>query len=221
MSQNFIAVDRDQVLLMPPSLQEWLPADHYAWFVLASVEQMDLTDFVAVYRPDGHGRPAHDPAMMVALLIYAYSRGVCSSRTIERACVEDIAFRVIASNLKPDHATIARFRRRHETALAGLFTEVLELCAEAGLAKVGMITIDGSKLSANALLTAQTATAPSTSPSNSERSGCAASATTSRRTWPNRSPKTSNRTTTPPWATSSEYLPQASQPASCRPSPQQ
>jgi hypothetical protein len=84
------------------------------------------------------------------LLIYAYSRGLCSSRGIERACVEDIAFRVIASNQKPDHATIARFRRRHEAALAGLFTEVLELCAEAGLAKVGMIAIDGSKLSANA-----------------------------------------------------------------------
>jgi transposase len=150
MAQNFIAVDRDQVLLMPPSLQEWLPADHYAWFVLASVEQMDLSAFLAGYRPDGHGRPAHDPALMVALLIYAYSRGVCSSRMIERACVEDIAFRVIAANQKPDHATVARFRRRHEAAFAGLFTEVLELCAEAGLAKVGMIAIDGSKLSANA-----------------------------------------------------------------------
>ena len=150
MPQNFIAVDRDQVLLMPPSLQEWLPTDHYAWFVLASVEQMDLSDFLAAYRPDGHGRPAHDPALMVALLIYAYSRGLCSSRVIERACVEDVAFRVIASNQTPDHATIARFRRRHETALAGLFTEVLELCAEAGLVSVGMIAIDGSKLSANA-----------------------------------------------------------------------
>jgi transposase len=150
MPQNFIAVDRDQVLLMPPSLQEWLPAEHYAWFVLASVEQMDLSTFLAGYRPDGHGRPAHDPALMVALLIYAYSRGVCSSRMIERACVEDVAFRVIAANQKPDHATIARFRRRHEAAVAGLFTEVLELCAEAGLAKVGMIAIDGSKLSANA-----------------------------------------------------------------------
>jgi hypothetical protein len=84
------------------------------------------------------------------LLIYAYSRGQCSSRGIERACVEDVAFRVIAANQKPDHATIARFRRRHETALAGLFTGVLELCAEAGLVSVGMIAIDGSKLSANA-----------------------------------------------------------------------
>jgi len=150
MAQSFIAVDRDQVLLMPPSLQEWLPADHYAWFVLASVEQMDLSAFLAGYRPDGHGRPAHDPALMVALLIYAYSRGQCSSRGIERECVENVAFRVIAANQKPDHATIARFRRRHETALAELFTRVLELCAEAGLVKVGVIAIDGSKLSANA-----------------------------------------------------------------------
>jgi transposase len=150
MAQNFIAVDRDQAFLMPPSLQDWLPANHYAWFVLASVEQMDLSAFVAGYRPDGHGRPAHDPAVMVALLIYSYSRGVCSSRAIERSCVEDVPTRVIAANQQPDHATVARFRRRHETALAGLFTGVLELCAEAGLVKVGMIAIDGSKLSANA-----------------------------------------------------------------------
>jgi transposase len=150
MAQNFIAVDRDQVLLMPPSLRDWLPPDHYAWFVLGSVEQMDLSAFLAGYRPDGHGRAAHDPAMMVALLIYSYSRGQCSSRAIERSCVEDVAARVIAANQKPDHATIARFRRRHETALADLFTAVLELCAEAGLVKVGMIAIDGSKLSANA-----------------------------------------------------------------------
>src|ERR1700688_5089219 len=150
MAQNFIAVDRDQAFLMPPSLEDWLPPNHYAWFVLASVEQMDLSVFVSGYRPGGHGRPAHDPALMVALLIYSYSRGVCSSRAIERSCVEDVPARVIAANQQPDHATIARFRRRHEAALAGLFTGVLELCAEAGLAKVGMIAIDGSKLSANA-----------------------------------------------------------------------
>ncbi len=135
---------------MPPSLRDWLPANHYAWFVLASVEQIDLSAFVSGYRLDGHGRPAHDPAVMVALLVYSYSRGVCSSRAIERACVEDVPTRVIAANQQPDHATIARFRRRHETALAGLFTGVLELCAEAGLVKVGMIAIDGSKVSANA-----------------------------------------------------------------------
>ena len=135
---------------MPPSVQDWLPEDHYAWFVLASVEEMDLSAFLASYRSDGHGRPAHDPAMMLALLVYAYSRGQCSSRGIERACVEDVAFRVISGNQKPDHATIARFRQRHEAALADLFTDVLELCAESGLVSAGVIAIDGSKLSANA-----------------------------------------------------------------------
>jgi transposase len=150
MAQNFLPVDREQVLLMPPSLADWLPGDHFAWFVLEAVKEMDLDAFYSAYRVDGHGRAAHDPTMMVALLVYAYARGERSSRRIERACVEDVACRVIAANRKPDHATIARFRRRHEAALAGLFVEVLRLCAEAGLAKVGMIAVDGSKLSANA-----------------------------------------------------------------------
>ena len=98
MAQNFIDCDRDQVLLMPPSLQEWLPEGHLAWLVLAAVEEMDLSGFYGAYRLDGHGRPAHEPAMMVALLLYAYAKGQRSSRVIERACVEDIAFRVIAAN---------------------------------------------------------------------------------------------------------------------------
>jgi transposase len=150
MPQRFLSVDREQVLLMPPSLAEWLPADHFAWFVLEAVREMDLEPFVAAYRADGHGRPGHDPEMMVALLLYAYALGERSSRRIERACVEDVAYRVIAANRKPDHATIARFRQRHEAALAGLFVDVLRLCAQAGLASVGMIAVDGSKLSANA-----------------------------------------------------------------------
>jgi transposase len=87
---------------------------------------------------------------VVALLLYAYARGERSSRRIERACVEDVGYRVIAANRKPDHATIARFRRRHEAALAGLFVDVLRSCAQAGLARVGLIAIDGSKVSANA-----------------------------------------------------------------------
>ena len=130
MPQNFLSCEREQVLLMPPSLRDWLPEDHLAWFVLASVEQLDLGVF---YRADGHGRAAHDPAMMVALLVYAYARGQRSSRGIERACVEDIAFRVIAANQVPDHATIARFRQRHEDAIAELFSGVLGLCARAGM----------------------------------------------------------------------------------------
>jgi transposase len=150
MPQNFIACDREQELLLPPSLNEWLPANHLARFVLSSVEEMDLALIYASYRADGHGRPAHDPAMMVALLLYAYAMGQRSSRVIERECVEDVAYRVIAANQRPDHTTIARFRVRHETALAGLFGEVLALCAEAGLANVGVIAVDGTKVHANA-----------------------------------------------------------------------
>ena len=150
MGQNFLACDRDQELLLPPSLREWLPDDHLAWFVLAAVEQMDLAAFFAAYRQDGHGRAAHDPAMMVALLLYAYAVGRRSSRVIERACVDDVAFRVIAANQRPDHCTIARFRQRHEAALAGLFGEVLTLCAEAGLVGVAVRAVDGTKLHANA-----------------------------------------------------------------------
>ena len=108
MAQNFLSCKREQVLLMPPSLRDWLPEDHLAWFILAAVEELDLRAFYDSYRADGHGRAAHDPAMMVALLGYAYARGQRSSRGIERACVEDIAFRVIAANQVPDHATIAR-----------------------------------------------------------------------------------------------------------------
>ena len=103
MAQNFLGCDREQVFLLPPSVDEWLPADHFARFVIAVVEGMDLAVFYADYRADGHGRPAHDPAMMVALLVYAYARGQRSSRVIERACIEDIAFRVIAANRRPDH----------------------------------------------------------------------------------------------------------------------
>src|SRR5919106_2292591 len=135
---------------MPPSLTEWLPEGHFAWFVLAAVEEMDLSAFYGVYRQDGHGRAAHDPAMMVALLLYAYARGRRSSRVIERACVEDVAFRVIAANQVPDHATIARFRQRHEDAIAELFGSVLGLCVRAGMVQVGVIAIDGTKMHANA-----------------------------------------------------------------------
>src|SRR5829696_4603618 len=150
MPQNFIECDREQVLLVPPSLREWLPEDHFAWFVLAAVEEMDLSAFYAAYRLDGHGRAAHEPAMMVALLLYAYAKGQRSSRGIERACVEDVAYRVLAANQVPDHCTIARFRQRHEAALAGLFGEVLGLCAEAGLARVTVMAVDGTKVHANA-----------------------------------------------------------------------
>ena len=150
MPQNFIGCDREQVLLLPPDLRDWLPQDHLAWFVLGAVEEMDLAAFYAAYRADGHGRPAHEPAAMVALLIYAYARGQRSSRRIEQACIEDIAYRVIAANQAPDHTTIARFRQRHEDAIAGLFGDVLALCAEAGLAGVQLVAVDGTKVHADA-----------------------------------------------------------------------
>jgi transposase len=150
MAQNFVACDREQELLLPPSLREWLPGNHLAWFVIDAVGELNLSSFYAGYRVDGHGRPAHDPAMMVALLLYGYAIGERSSRRLERRCVEDVATRVICANQAPDHTTIARFRQRHETALAELFGEVLALCAEAGLVSVGVIAVDGTKLAANA-----------------------------------------------------------------------
>jgi transposase len=147
---NFLACDREQTFLMPPDPRDWLPEGHLAWFVLASVEEMDLGAFYGSYRQDGWGRAAFEPSMMVALLMYAYAQGERSSRGIERRCVEDVAYRVIAAQQTPDHATIARFRVRHEVALAGLFSEVLGLCRESGLVKVGVIAIDGTKVHANA-----------------------------------------------------------------------
>ena len=150
MAQNFIACDREQPFLLPPDVREWLPEDHLAWFVIDAVGVMDLAAFYAAYRQDGHGRAAYEPAVMVALLLYCWSRGTRSARAIERACVEDVACRVIAAQQRPDHATIARFVVRHERALGELFGEVLVLCADAGLATVGVIAIDGTKVAANA-----------------------------------------------------------------------
>src|SRR3954470_11908388 len=150
MGQRFVACDREQSFLMPPDVREWLPPRHLAWFVIDAVAEMDLDAFYAAYRVDGRCRPPYDPAMMVALLLYAYARGIRSSRVIERGCDEDVAFRVIAAQQRPDHATIARFVERHQDAIAALFGEVLTLCARSGLVKVGVIAVDGTKIHANA-----------------------------------------------------------------------
>jgi transposase len=150
MGQNFLTCDRDQPLLLPPDLHDWLEEDHLAWFVIQSIEELDLDAFYASYRADGHGRAAHDPKMMLALLTYAYCVGERSSRGIERRCREDVAFRVICANQVPDHATIARFRVRHEQALADIFGQVLGLCAQAGLVRTGVLAVDGSKFAADA-----------------------------------------------------------------------
>jgi len=150
MPQNFIPVRRDQQFLMPPDMNEWLPEGHLVWFVIEAVEDMDLSAFYARYRDDGWGRAAFPPRMMVALLLYAYAVGVRSSRAIERRCLEDVAFRIIAAGHQPDHATIARFRVTHREALSELFDEALRLCARAGLGKVGIVAIDGTKIKADA-----------------------------------------------------------------------
>jgi transposase len=146
---NFLPCDRDQELLLPPGVREWLPEDHLAWFVLDAVEEIELSAFYDAYREDGCGRAAFEPGMMVALL-YAYAVGERCSRGIERRCREDVAFRVITANQLPDHATIARFRARHEQALAATFTQVLALCGRAGLVSVGVVALDGSLLAGNA-----------------------------------------------------------------------
>ncbi len=150
MPQNFLPCDREQELLLPPSLRDWLADDHLAWYVLDVVDELDLSAFLAQHRDDGRGRAAFDPAMMVALVLYAYAIGERSSRRIERRCREDVAFRVITANQTPDHATLARFRVRHEVALAGLFSQVLGICAQAGMVQVGLIAVDGTKIAGNA-----------------------------------------------------------------------
>jgi transposase len=150
MPQNFLDCDREQAFLMPPSLRDWLPEDHLAWFVLDTVSRLDLAAFYASYRPDGHGRAAYEPSMMVALLLYSYSTKVYSSRDIECHCRQDIAYRVITANRVPDHSTVARFVIRHEGPLGELFGGVLKLCERAGLVSSGVVAIDGTKMPANA-----------------------------------------------------------------------
>ena len=150
MARDFVSCDRGQMLLMPPSLTEWLPENHLVWTVLGAVDQMDLDRFREAYRLGAAGRARYDPQMLVALLLYAYARGNRSSRGIERACWEDVAFKVITGMRTPDHSTIAEFRRRHEREIEVLFDDVLALCAEAGLVSVGAITIDGTKIKADA-----------------------------------------------------------------------
>ena len=151
---NLLRCDREQGYLMPPSLKEWLSEGHLAWFILDAVEQMDLRQFYAGYRSDGWGAAAYDPGMMVAVLLYAYCLGLRSSRRIARALEEDVGFRVVAANQQPDFRTLCRFRAEHEKALEKLFVQVLRLCRAAGLVKLGVVALDGSKVAANAALAA-------------------------------------------------------------------
>ena len=152
MPRNFRPFDRAQMYLLPPSVSDWLPADDLAYFVPDAVEQMDLTDFLNGYRTDGRGGAGYHPSIMVSLLLYAYCRGINSSREIERRCRLDIGFRIVCAQQMPDHTTIARFRRDFITPLSALFIDILELCAAAGLVKLGHVALDGTRMEANASL---------------------------------------------------------------------
>ena len=151
MSKTFRTCDLDQPFLLPPSLQDWLPENHLARFVAELANGLDLSKIYGFYgRRDGRGMAAYHPVMMVRLLLYGYCLGVMSSRRIERATYDDLAFRYLAADQHPDHDTIAEFRKQHLPVLAGLFTQVLQLCGKAGLIKLGHVAIDGTKLQANA-----------------------------------------------------------------------
>ena len=151
MSKNFRTCDLNQPFLLPPSLQDWLPESHLARFIAELVPGLDLSKIYGYYgRRDGRGKAAYHPVMMVRVLLYGYCVGVKSSRGMERASHDDIAFRYLCADQHPDHDTIAEFRRRHLPVLAQLFTQVLQLCDKAGLVKLGHVAIDGTKVQANA-----------------------------------------------------------------------
>jgi transposase len=149
-AQNLIRADRDQLMLLPVDVRDWLDEDDIVWHVLEVVESLDLSAFYRRYRANGQGAAAFDPAMMVALVIYAQAVGVRSSRSIERACTRDAGFKVVTGQLVPDHCTITRFLKEHREALTGLFAQVLRLCHAAGMTRVGVIAVDGTKIAANA-----------------------------------------------------------------------
>jgi transposase len=150
MAYNFIPADRNQPYMLPPSLDDWLPEDHPARFIVDIVKKLDLAPFYVGRRDDGWGRAAYDPKVIVGVLLYAYSRGVRSSRAIERGLIEDVGLRYIAVNNCPDHATIARFRKDYGDALAELFPAVLHLCVRANIVDASLIAVDGTKIQADA-----------------------------------------------------------------------
>src|SRR5580658_7534586 len=150
-NKRFRVCDLHQDFLLPPSLQDWLPENHLARFIADVMDELDLSAIYAKYqRSDGRGLSAYHPLMMVRLLLYGYCLGLTSSRKMERATYEDVAFRFLAANQHPDHDTIASFRQENLNEFAALFLQVLRLCQKAGLVKLGNIAIDGTKMLANA-----------------------------------------------------------------------
>jgi len=150
MARRYLPVERDQPFLLPPSVQEFVPEDDLAWFLIDAVAAMDTSAFHANARLGHAGRAGYDPDMLLTLLIYAYCLGQRSSRRIEQLCVRDLGFKVVTGNRVVDHSTIALFRATHPDAITSLFTQVLLLCATSGLRQVGVVAVDGSKIAANA-----------------------------------------------------------------------
>jgi transposase len=148
MSGRFVNVDRDTPYLLPPSVQDWLPENHLARFVVEIVERLDLGVLSQAYR--GRGSDAFPPSMMVALMFYGYATGVFSSRQLERATFDSVAFRYVAGNQHPDHDTIASFRKRFLKELSALFVQILGVAQEMGVGKLGKVSLDGTKVHANA-----------------------------------------------------------------------
>lgn len=151
MSKRFRECSLDQPFLLPPALQDWLPQDHLARFIAEVTDRLDLREIYAAYeRKDGRGLAAYHPLMLTRVLLYAYATGRASSRKIEQATHDDVAFRYLAADQHPDHDTIAQFRQQHLTALARLFVQALRLCQRAGLVKLANVAIDGTKIRASA-----------------------------------------------------------------------
>jgi transposase len=140
----------EQDLLLPPSLRDWLPENHLAYFVSDLMDQLDLSAITTVYEDEERGYPPYHPVMLTKVLVYAYCVGVFSSRKIQRRLVEDVAFRVLAAGNQPDFRTIADFRKMHLSALQGFFEQVLRLARELGTPRIGRVALDGSKIKANA-----------------------------------------------------------------------
>ena len=149
MAKTFRPYDPDQMLLMPPSLADWIPEDHLARFVRDVVEALDLRAIEEAYTEE-RGYPPYDPRMMVGVLLYAYCTGTYSARKIATKLIDSVAFRFLAAGNQPDFRTVSEFRRRHGDALAALFTQGLRLCRQAGLVKLGRVAVDGTKIKANA-----------------------------------------------------------------------
>jgi transposase len=140
----------DQLLLLPPSLQDWLPDNHLSYFVSDVVDQLDLSKIESYYEKDDRGQPPYHPRMMTKILVYAYCVGVFSSRKIQKRLVEDVAFRVLAAGNQPDFRTVSDFRKIHHKGLEALFQQVLRLALKAGAIKLGRVALDGTKVKANA-----------------------------------------------------------------------